>query len=201
MYPTVNFEERALEGPTADPAVFQNVYQNIVGSDWQGFLDTLSHWWNIYSLIALLLSLIFFMIFVYAKIRYNELSAIEQAELLEAEQEWAERYGGETIKNNRWNSIQKHSKEHSPHAWKIAIIEADIFLEEILTNAGYVGATIGDKLKTANSNSFTTVQDAWEAHKVRNMIAHEGGDFILTQKIAQDTLLRFERVFREFKAI
>lgn len=201
MYPRVNYEEGTLEGPTVDPAVFQSAYQNIIGGDWQGFLNTLSHWWDIYSIIALIVSLIFFMIFVYAKICYNELYAIEQEELLEAEQKWAERFGVATTTNSRWNNIQKHSKENSPHAWKVAIIEADIFLEEILNEAGYVGATIGDKLKTANANNFTTVQDAWEAHKVRNMIAHQGGDFILTQKIAQETLKRFERVFREFKAI
>jgi hypothetical protein len=83
----------------------------------------------------------------------------------------------------------------------VAIIEADIFLDETLNEAGYVGVSLGEKLKSANPQSFTTIQDAWEAHKVRNEIAHVGSDFILTRKIAQDTLLRFERVFREFGVI
>jgi hypothetical protein len=74
-------------------------------------------------------------------------------------------------------------------------------LDETLTNAGYVGQTLGEKLKSANPQSFTTIQDAWEAHKVRNEIAHVGSDFVLTKKNAQETLVRFERVFREFGVI
>ncbi len=202
MLPRVNFEERTLEGPGVDPApLIRFVYEKIVGGDWQSLLDTLSYVWNIYSVIAIILSLIFFVGFVYAKIRYGELSEIEQQALREEEARWAQKYGGVVTKNSRWSEIQHHIVENDPHAWKIALIEADIMLEEILNNAGYVGATIGEKLKSANSTSFSTLEDAWEAHKVRNQIAHEGGDFVLTKKVAQETLTRFERVFREFGAI
>ena len=74
-------------------------------------------------------------------------------------------------------------------------------LEETLNNAGYVGQTLGEKLKGANPQSFRTVQDAWDAHKVRNDIAHVGSDFILTKRVAQETITKFERVFREFGVI
>ncbi len=74
-------------------------------------------------------------------------------------------------------------------------------LDETLKNAGYVGQNLGEKLKGANAESFTTLQDAWEAHKVRNEIAHVGSDFILTQKSAQETITRYARVFKEFGVI
>jgi hypothetical protein len=164
-------------------------------------LDFFGRLWNVYSLIAIILSLLFFLGFVYAKIRLAALSEIEQSMLREAERMWAERFGGARPSYTRWGEIQKHIHDDNPNSWKIAIIEADIFLEEILNDRGYVGMTIGDKLKTANTSSFTTIQDAWEAHKVRNEIAHNSGDFILTRKIAQETLTRYERVFREFGAI
>jgi hypothetical protein len=32
---------------------------------------------------------------------------------------------------------------------------------------------------------------------VRNKIAHAGADFILTQKIARETIMQYERVFKE----
>lgn len=164
-------------------------------------IDFLSRLWNVYALIAILMSLLFFLGFVYAKIRLSELVEIEQSILREAERMWAERFGGARPTHTRWGEIQTHIHDDNPNSWKIAIIEADIFLEEILTDRGYVGMTIGDKLKTANTSSFTTIQDAWEAHKVRNEIAHNSGDFILTRKLAQETLTRYERVFREFGAI
>lgn len=181
--------------------LFRFLYEKVMGGDWQSLLDFIGTLWNIYSVIAILLSILFFTGFMYAKIRYDELREKEDHAIHKGEIAWAERYGGTATTNSRWDEIQQHIREDNPNSWRVAIIEADIFLEEVLTNAGYVGTTIGEKLKSANSASFTTLQDAWDAHKVRNDIAHVGGDFVLTKKVAQETILRFERVFREFGAI
>ncbi len=179
-------------------SLFQYIYEELFNFEWDSFVDFISTLWNIYSLIAILLALIFFIGFIYAKIRYGELSEVEQEELRAGERRWAERYGEELPSQGRWAEIQKHLHDDNPNSWKIAIIEADIYLEEILADAGYNGVTLGEKLKAANPQTFTTVQDAWEAHKIRNEIAHAGGDFVLTKRVAQETLTRYERVFREF---
>ena len=182
--------------------IFRFLYEKVTENDWDALMSSLGYLWSIYSIIAILLSLLFLVGFVYAKIKYDELSAIEQKALLEAEAKWALLHEGkEGTKNARWESIQQHIVENSPEAWRIAIIEADIMLDEILRDAGYVGQSIGEMLKSANTQSFKTVQDAWDAHKVRNDIAHVGSDFVLTRKTAQETILHFERVFREFGAI
>jgi hypothetical protein len=55
-------------------------------------------------------------------------------------------------------------------------------LAEVLRDKGYVGETVADMLKTA---SFKTVQLAWDAHGIRNRIAHEGSDFQLTEREAK----------------
>lgn len=177
------------------------LYEIFGGTDWVSVTALLSRIWNIYSIVAIMLSALFFVIFIYAKVKFGQLAAVESEALHEEEHKWAERHGGEAHTEGRWAEIQRHIRDDNPNSWKIAIIEADIFLEEILTTAGYVGATIGEKLKGANPNSFTTVQDAWEAHKIRNEIAHASGDFVLTRRAAQETLTRYERVFREFGAI
>jgi hypothetical protein len=180
---------------------FQFVYEKIFRGDWQSFLDTLDTIWTTYSIIAILLSMVLFAGFIYAKIRYAQLSDIEQEALRDAEKAWANKHAKPDSRNARWDVIQKRVTENSPESWRIAIIEADIMLDETLSNAGYPGQSLGEKLKGANPQSFTTIQDAWEAHKVRNEIAHAGSDFILTQRTAQDTITRFERVFREFGVV
>jgi hypothetical protein len=85
--------------------------------------------------------------------------------------------------------------------WRQAIIEADIMLDEVLTRQGYEGTTIGDKLKQANPNRFHTLNNAWEAHKVRNDIAHSGSAYQLSDQIAYRTIKHYEAVFREFGEI
>ncbi len=177
------------------------LYERLSGGDFDNFFEHLEFWWNIYSIIALLLSLLFFIGFIYAKIRFDQLSEIEQGQLREAEAMWAHVYGGVQKGNNRWDDVSAHVRSENPNDWRLAIIEADIMLEETLDKAGYVGTTIGDKLKTANRESFSTLDDAWEAHKIRNKIAHTGTDFVLTKKLAQETITRYERVFREFGTI
>lgn len=202
MLPTVDPQTKTLQGPTFQVnGDFGNLYEQFTGLNWNELMRTLIHIWDVYSVIAILFSLLFFMGFVYAKIRYSQLYDIEQAAVRTDEAAWAARYGTALRKNSRWNDVQMHLAENSPTSWRLAIIEADILLEETLNNAGYVGVTIGDKLKSANHASFTSIQDAWEAHKVRNQIAHEGGDFILTKKMAQETVMRYERVFREFGVV
>jgi hypothetical protein len=182
-------------------SLIRAVYDLLVGGDFDAFLERLSHWWDIYSIIAILLSLVFIVGFVYAKIRYAELKEIEQKQLREAEAMWAHVYGGGRKANSRWEDVLAHVKSENPNDWRLAIIEADIMLEEALDKAGYVGVTIGDKLKTANPESMRTLHDAWEAHKVRNQIAHAGTDFVLTKKTTQETVTRYERVFTEFGTI
>ena len=79
-------------------------------------------------------------------------------------------------------------------------MEADIILGEMLEKMGYVkGETIGDKLKTIEKSDFTSLDQAWEAHKIRNMIAHEGTDYILTEREAKRVVGLYEQVFKEFR--
>lgn len=165
------------------------------------FFDSLGAWWEIYSLIALFLSALFVWGFMYARIRYAQLAEIEAAQFEEAVEAWRHAYGGGVSQNSRWDDVLAHSSSENPNDWRLAIIEADIMLEQVLDDAGYVGASVGDKLKTANETSFQTVRDAWDAHMVRNKIAHAGSDFVLTKRIMQETIVKYERVFREFNAI
>ncbi len=100
--------------------------------------------------------------------------------------------------NPRWQHIESLMEGRSPSEWREAITEADILLDDALTEKGYSGDSIGDKLKGAR---FATIHEAWEAHKVRNQIAHEGSAFELSETLARRTLAQYESVFRELRAI
>ncbi|MAZ29856.1 hypothetical protein CL655_01095 [bacterium] len=158
-----------------------------------GFLNSL---WGTFVVISLLLALLFFIGYIYAAIRFNQLAEIELEGIKEQERLYQQLFGQD--QPSRFDDIKKHIASDNPNDWKLAIIEADIELERMLDNAGYPGLTIGDKLKGANKDSFTTLNDAWEAHKVRNRIAHDGADFVLTKRLAQETITRYQRVFAEF---
>jgi hypothetical protein len=77
-------------------------------------------------------------------------------------------------------------------------LEADIVLDDILTSLGYQGDGIGEKLKRVNPGDMKSLNEAWEAHKVRNQIAHEGSQFPLTQHEANRVVNLYKKVMEEF---
>jgi len=107
----------------------------------------------------------------------------------------------ESIVNKRWQKVLKYMESSNMSDWKLAILEADILLEEMIDSIGYRGESLGEKLKNIERGDFTTVDKAWEAHKIRNAIAHEGADFLITQREARRVVGLFEEVFKEFKYI
>ena len=53
-------------------------------------------------------------------------------------------------------------------------------------------------LKSADVNEFSTLNDAWDAHKVRNAVAHGGASFDLNERETKRVIALFEKVFKEF---
>lgn len=98
----------------------------------------------------------------------------------------------------RWRKVLEHVESQNENDWRQAIMEADILLEEILIKMGYQGAGVGERLLRVEPADFTTLDQAWEAHKIRNSIAHEGSNFILNQREAKRVVNLYRQVFEEF---
>jgi hypothetical protein len=109
--------------------------------------------------------------------------------------------GQQTKEEARWAQVKQHIASENPNDWRLAIIEADVMLDELVARLPYAGTTLGERLKQANRSNFATLDDAWEAHKMRNRIAHDGSAFELTQREAQKTIARYENVLREFHVL
>ena len=80
-------------------------------------------------------------------------------------------------------------------------MEADIMLNEILDLQGYKGETMADKMKQVDRAGFNTIDNAWEAHKVRNKITHIGNAHLLNSREVRRVMSLYESVFKEFKMI
>ena len=105
------------------------------------------------------------------------------------------------VVNERWQKVIVNINSANPSDWKLAILECDIMLDEILEKMGYVQESISEKLKSIEPSDFTNIENAWEAHKIRNMIAHEGSDFLINEREAKRVIGLYESVFREFEYI
>jgi len=168
-----------------------------LGSFLAGIGSFLAALWSIYSLIAYIISIILLAIYVYATIRHNQYIALQAAALRDMEKLYDEHYRG-IRGQTRLQEVFVHLDSDNPNDWKLAIIEADIMLDEILKERGYAGGSLGERLRSISPSQLNSLDDAWAAHKVRNQIAHGGADFVLTHRLAEETINRYRRVFTEF---
>ena len=157
----------------------------------------LTNLWLWIVIVGYLLSVIALVSIVYTTMRLFELRRREE----EYYSTLIPRPGTEGESHPRWDHIQSLVQSMNSSDWRTAIIEADIMLDELLTQRGYFGAGVGEKLKMVDPKKFATLDDAWEAHKVRNQIAHEGSTFNIAQTLVERTISRYESVFREFGVI
>ena len=74
-------------------------------------------------------------------------------------------------------------------------------LGELLDSLGYKGETMADKMRSVDRANFNTIDLAWEAHRARNQIAHEGLQQPLAAREARRIIGLYERIFREFRFI
>ncbi len=98
----------------------------------------------------------------------------------------------------RWQTIMEHTNSANQNDWKQAIIDADIILDALVTRLGYQGDSLGEKLKRTTTGDFKTRDAAWEAHLVRNRIAHDGSAFDMNQLEAKRIISLYRQVFDEF---
>ena len=157
----------------------------------------LSALWSVYTFFAYLISLIFIVLYIYATIRKEYYEGLITEDVRNAEAVWDETYR-KAGRESKLSPISTHIDSDNPNDWKLAIIEADIILDQTLKERGYAGNTLGERLRSITPNQLASIDDAWDAHRVRNKIAHEGPDFILTKRIAEDTIARYMNVFRDF---
>ena len=180
---------------------FRLLYEWIFGPhavfNFAGLQAFIAHIWIWIIVVGYALSVIGLFVIVYCIVRLFELRKREE-EFYSTLIASPEATGGV---NPRWQHIESLAEGSGASEWREAIIEADIMLDDVLAKNGYVGAGVGEKLKAVEPTEFGTLQDAWEAHKVRNQIAHEGSEFNLSSELAMRTISRYGAVFRELKAI
>jgi len=164
---------------------------------WIFGLFTGSSSWGLVNTLAKLVIIFLIAIIFYCYIRIREMRSAEKKHLAHlAHEETAP-----APKNAKWDDILTRISSENPSDWRLAIIEADTILDEILSTIVPEGETLGDRLKKLSPDGFRTVQSAWDAHTVRNRIAHEGSNYEITHQEARRVIGQYEVVFQEFKYI
>jgi hypothetical protein len=209
MNPTIATGTALAQGPVHFlniEYIFYLIYQLFAGGhaasgggiSFAWIVPLLTAIWIVVTIFAYLVALGFLALFIYATLRMHQV-----------EDEVAPRFATigdvhhaeDEVEHHRWSHVRTLIESAQESDWRQAIIESDIILDDMLTRLGYQGNSVGDKLRGVDPGRFQTLQEAWEAHKVRNDIAHQGSEYPLTDHLAYRTILHYENVFREHSEI
>src|SRR3989338_2541032 len=93
-------------------------------------------------------------------------------------------YGLRTI-NKRWRQIIKKTESRFEDDYKLAIIEADDFLYQVLEEAGFRGESFEELSKSAGARVITNLDTILQAHEIRNSIVYNQ-DFRIEPETAKN---------------
>jgi hypothetical protein len=160
------------------------------------------HTWTVIGVISAFISILCIGIIIFSLVRLREIQIYDKREV-DHEIHEALMRDQETSRNEnpRWHYVLTLVESPNESDWRVAIIEADNMLEELLRERGFQGDTLSELLEGAKSGGILTIQNAWDAHIVRNKIAHEGSNFPLSQVEARRVIKMFQNVFEELRII
>lgn len=72
-----------------------------------------------------------------------------------------------------WQKIKARLEAETESEWKLAIIEADKIMDDILNRMGFGGVSLGKRLTKLTTASLPNIEEVKEAHKIRNNIVHD----------------------------
>ena len=99
-----------------------------------------------------------------------------------------------------WKQIQKRLRSNKMNDLKLAVLEADKVLDEILRMAGFPGKDLDERLELITPAQIENIEEIREAHKFKNRIATEP-DFSISQNEAQINVDIYKKVFQDLNLI
>lgn len=178
------------------PVTVPQAVQYLQTASAPGVWENLFYHWSVYVTVSLFVSLLFIALIVYCVIRIEQIRYHERL----AFANYAKSVETQNIPRTqaRWQRILDEVQSGDEQDWRLAVLEADIMLNELLDTLGYKGETMSDKLRQVERADFQSVDAAWEAYRFRNRVAHEGAAMRLDKHDVDDAIGRYQRVFREF---
>jgi len=107
-------------------------------------------------------------------------------------------YGARKIVKT-WAKITSRLKSGLESEYKLAVIEADSIVNDILKRIGFKGETLGEKLEKLTVTILPNLEQTKQAHKSRNEIIHNT-DYKLDLNEAKKILNVYEQALRDLHA-
>lgn len=100
----------------------------------------------------------------------------------------------------RWDKIRKRLESGNEADYKVAIIEADSVIDDLIRRMGYKGENMTERIENIPSGQLDRIEEIKEAHEIRNRIIHEE-EFKVSRKAAEEVLAKYEHLLKHFEVL
>ena len=97
-------------------------------------------------------------------------------------------------------AIETSLTKDNSQSYNMAVVEGDKLLDKAMMEMGIPGKTMGERLKKCGKEKYSQLNAVWNAHKLRNQIAHEAG-FKLEYHQARHALTIYKQALKDLGAI
>lgn len=161
------------------------------------FNITDSPWFLVIKFIFLAVNLFFIIFIVWALIKttwFKRLILWDMREYLTF------RHYGLPKLDKKWLKIEERLKIGTEPEAKLAIIEAEDILDDILKKEGFSGQTLGERLDKLTTDIIENLEEVREAHKVHSNIIHDPS-YRLDMEEAKRILDAYEKALVDLEAL
>ncbi|TSC89163.1 MAG: Uncharacterized protein G01um10143_544 [Parcubacteria group bacterium Gr01-1014_3] len=99
-----------------------------------------------------------------------------------------------------WHKIVHRSKEPDQTEWKMAILEADKLLDDVLRSSGYNQPSVDERFNALSTELISNYDQVMQAHAVRSKVSKDP-EFSLAHAEAIEVLKIYKKALQEFGLI
>lgn len=100
----------------------------------------------------------------------------------------------------KWDKIKQKMETKAEADYKIAIIEADDVIDDLIKRMQYPGENMGERLAGINPGQIENIEELKKAHEIRNRIIHKE-DFEITKEQAEEVMGYYENFLKYFEVL
>ncbi len=158
---------------------------------------TFTGWLFVLKIIFIIFSLIFLFFIISALLKTTW---IEKIFLISLKEFFTYRAFGIRKISKKWIKIAARLETGLESEAKLAVLEADSLLDDILKKIGYSGEILDERFKSITKEIISDIDKVCEAHKIRNKIVHDP-DYKLDLDQARNVLEIYEKAFKDLNVL
>ncbi|MFH0852043.1 MAG: hypothetical protein V1845_00330 [bacterium] len=99
-----------------------------------------------------------------------------------------------------WQRIKDRMEKEDEANLKLAVIEADNLLEDVLKRMGIEGRDLGERLEKLTTQQLHALDDVQDAHRLRDLIVHQSNAIVIKYQV-ESAVRAYEAALKELEMI